>query len=153
YLQRVHDHRGIDLDELTLWVTQTLLQRAATGWLLQIQTAASPLMVVRGGKHTWNCPACSYRHLHPSADVCANRGCNSVGLVQEPAAEVSDDYYAWLSHREPRRLAVAELTGQTKPLEEQRRRQRWFKGVLLPEPRENALTCQLDVLSVTTTME
>ena len=53
----------------------------------------------------------------------------------------------------PRRLAIAELTGQTKPLDEQRKRQRWFKGILLPEPTENDITSELDVLSVTTTME
>ena len=41
----------------------------------------------------------------------------------------------------------------SEPLEEQRRRQRWFKGILLPEPAENDITSELDVLSVTTTME
>jgi DEAD/DEAH box helicase domain-containing protein len=50
-------------------------------------------------------------------------------------------------------MAIAELTGQTKPLEEQRNRQRRFKGALLPVPRENYLTSPLDLLSVTTTME
>ena len=50
-------------------------------------------------------------------------------------------------------MATAELTGQTKPLSEQRRRARVFKEVLLPNPIENNLTVPLDVLSVTTTME
>ena len=48
---------------------------------------------------------------------------------------------------------MAELTGQTKPLSEQRRRARVFKEVLLPKPAENDLTTPLDILSVTTTME
>jgi DEAD/DEAH box helicase domain-containing protein len=48
---------------------------------------------------------------------------------------------------------VEELTGQTKPLDEQRRRQRQFKGALLRPPSENDLTSSIDVLSVTTTME
>lgn len=154
YLRRVANHRDIDFNELALWVTQCLAQSpAAAQWLLQLQTAAAPLVLVRGADRMWRCPSCNFRHLHASADVCANRGCRGVGLVEEATRPPVDDYYAWLSHQTPRRLSIAELTGQTKPLDEQRRRQRWFKGVLLPEPAENALTCEFDVLSVTTTME
>jgi DEAD/DEAH box helicase domain-containing protein len=154
YLTRVAAHRSIDADDLLLWVTQALAHGAAANqWLLQIQTLAAPLVLMHAGNKIWRCPACNYRHLHPSADVCANRGCKSVGLVEETRDNTHEDYYAWLSREDPRRLAIAELTGQTKPLQEQRKRQRWFKGVLLPEPAENDLTCQLDVLSVTTTME
>jgi DEAD/DEAH box helicase domain-containing protein len=64
-----------------------------------------------------------------------------------------EDYYAWLATAAPRRLHVEELTGQTRPLSEQRRRQRQFKGALLERPLENELTSSIDVLSVTTTME
>src|SRR5205814_9421701 len=39
------------------------------------------------------------------------------------------------------------------PLEEQRRRQRHFKGAFLNSPAESALTHGLEALSVTTTME
>lgn len=154
YLQRVAAHHGVHIDDLQLWVTQALAHGpVASQWLLQVQTPAAPLVLARGTGRVWRCPACSYRHLHRSADVCANRGCKNVGLTEESLGDPDDDYYAWLSHQRPRRLAIAELTGQTRPLQEQRRRQRWFKGVLLPEPTENDLTCQLDVLSVTTTME
>lgn len=154
YLRRVAHHHDLSFDELSLWVTICLAQGpSAAQWLLQIQSGAAPLVLARGTDRIWRCPACNFRHLHPSANVCANRGCRSVGLVEEAAQQPEDDYYAWLAHRPPRRLAIAELTGQTKPLAEQRRRQRWFKGVLLPEPAENRLTCELDVLSVTTTME
>ena len=154
YLARVAAHHSIDPDDLQLWVTRALAHGAAASqWLLQIQTMAAPLVLVHAGDRVWRCPACNYRHLHPSAGVCANRGCRSVGLTEETRGDTREDYYAWLAQENPRRLAIAELTGQTKPLQEQRRRQRWFKGVLLPEPTENDLTCQLDVLSVTTTME
>src|SRR5213076_1316279 len=64
-----------------------------------------------------------------------------------------DDYYLWLAHDDPRRLRVEELTGQTKPLTEQRARQRRFKGALLRPPDEIELVEGIDVLSVTTTME
>ena len=72
---------------------------------------------------------------------------------QQRSGEAEGEYYGWLARQAPRRLATAELTGQTKPLDEQRRRARVFKEVLLPAPKENALTVPLDVLSVTTTME
>lgn len=153
YLARVAKQQGVDLDELTYWASQALTRSAATGWLLQVQGAHAPLGVVRAGHEVWRCPTCNFRHLHRSADVCANRGCRSTGLVPDTQRDNTDDYYAWLAGQPPRRMAIAELTGQTKPLEEQRRRQRWFKGVLRPEPFENNLTCELDVLSVTTTME
>jgi DEAD/DEAH box helicase domain-containing protein len=154
YLERVAGHRDIDLDPLLEWATRVLaLGPVAPQWLLPVQSPAAPLILVEGTDRMWRCPECSYRHLHRSADVCANRGCPGVGLREEPRADHADDYYAWLSGQRPRRLAVAELTGQTKPLDEQRRRQRWFKGILLPEPTENDITTELDVLSVTTTME
>jgi DEAD/DEAH box helicase domain-containing protein len=154
YLERVAAHRNIDLNQLSEWVTRALAQGpAAPQWLLQVQSPTAPLILVEGASQTWRCRKCGYRHLHRSADVCANRGCRSTGLTEEPRGDDTDDYYAWLSGQRPRRLAVAELTGQTKPLEEQRKRQRWFKGILLPEPAENDITSELDVLSVTTTME
>ena len=64
-----------------------------------------------------------------------------------------DDYYAWLSHQPPRRFRVRELTGQTKPLDVQRQRQRLFREAFLPAPKENPAGDGIDVLSVTTTME
>ena len=48
-------------------------------------------------------------------------------------------------------MRVAELTGQTKPLSEQRLRQRYFKKAFTEE--ESPLVSSIDVLSVTTTME
>ncbi|NMM32869.1 MAG: DUF1998 domain-containing protein [Phycicoccus sp.] len=81
------------------------------------------------------------------------RECNGKLRAVHIEGLVQDDYYVWLAAREPRRLAVAELTGQTRPPEEQRSRQRRFRGALLPEPRENKRSSPLDVLSVTTTME
>jgi len=153
YLEKAGGQLGVDPKDLVQWVSEVLTFSVASGWLLQIQTGTAPLVIVPGGSRVWRCPSCSYRHLHPSGDVCANRRCQGKGLQEGTLETLADDYYAWLSHQEPRRLAVAELTGQTKPLEEQRRRQRWFRGVLLPEPMENPLTCGLDVLSVTTTME
>ena len=82
---------------------------------------------------------CSYSHAHGSGGVCANIGCAKPTLVDAGAGPrtESGDYYGWLARQQPRRLGDAELTGQTKPLSEQRRRARVFKEVLLPTPAEN----------------
>lgn len=111
------------------------------------------LDVVPPSGSTWVCGLCGQRHLHRSASTCIRKGCTGT-LTEVPTSTIhEDDYYAWLSARQPSRLAVAELTGQTKPPEEQRRRQRVFRGALRPAPAENPWSTPLDVLSVTTTME
>lgn len=153
YLHKAADYLGVDRMTLVEWASDALTFETASDWLLQIQTGSAPLVVVLGGTRVWHCPTCATRHMHPSGGVCANRNCPGTQLVERPVEELASDYYAWLSGLGPRRLATAELTGQTKPLDEQRRRQRWFRGVRLPQPTENPLTCDLDVLSVTTTME
>lgn len=104
-----------------------------------------------GGLH--ECPLCSFRHMHGSAEACANGNCPYTGPLTPVPAESGVGYHGWLARQDKRRIAVAELTAQTKPASEQRRRQRWFKGITMPAPEENPLTCSLEALSVTTTME
>jgi DEAD/DEAH box helicase domain-containing protein len=99
----------------------------------------------------WICRVCTFEHLHPSAGVCANLGCSSVGLQHSDSAEKDADYFSWLSEFPPFRMRVEELTGQTRPLEVQRRRQRLFRGATLET--EQKLYDEIDLLSVTTTME
>ncbi len=90
--------------------------------------------------------------VHPASNgVCVREGC--AGTLALSEGRRLDDYYSWLAERAPQRLAVAELTGQTRPPSLQRERQRHFRRALLEAPRENTLTTPLDVLSVTTTME
>lgn len=126
----------------------------APGWILTTNPVESTLRVVSPGSSArWVCQKCNRLHLHPSAGVCSATGCNSTRLVDQELDPGQGDYYGWLANKEPRRLRVRELTGQTKPLDVQRRRQRLFKGAFLPPPRENATCDGIDVLSVTTTME
>lgn len=112
------------------------------------------LVVVLAGEDGagWRCKRCARLHMHASAEVCTTATCGASEL-EEVTLEGADDYYQWLAGEQPRRLRVEELTGQTKPLSEQRARQRRFRGALLEPPRENQLTSAIDVLSVTTTME
>ncbi|WFP17197.1 DEAD/DEAH box helicase [Citricoccus muralis] len=155
YLENVSALHGVDATQLENWVYAAFKSSGyfKEGWVLSLHGPSVPVAFAPVADHQWTCQRCGFVHLHPSAGVCTNRGCNFSGLIARRRSDVETDYYGWLGTRDVRRIAVAELTAQTKPAAEQRKRQRWFKGIQLPEPEENNLTCQLDVLSVTTTME
>ena len=136
------------LDELKDSLESSL---AANEWVLRL--SGLDVVLAPPGAAAWRCRRCERVHLHRSAGICTGSGCNSTDLHEDALAEELDDYYLWLARDAPRRLRVEELTGQTKPLSEQRARQRRFKGALLEPPEENELTQAIDVLSVTTTME
>ncbi|WP_068400727.1 DEAD/DEAH box helicase [Kribbia dieselivorans] len=155
YLEAIASEHGLDRDVLVSWVEESLGREGLVrGWLINRSAHGSPLALLPCGTTMYVCRICNFAHGHESGGVCANRGCNRAALEPRPRDQISEDsYYSWLATLAPRRMAVAELTGQTKPLSEQRRRARVFKGALLPEPEENSLTVPLDVLSVTTTME
>ncbi|AKS35859.1 DEAD/DEAH box helicase [Mycolicibacterium goodii] len=154
FIEAVAARNSIDVSELQHQLNAIMngeaLQRAVAGWLLRTTAVDTSLVFQPGEGRIWRCKRCNFAHLHESLGVCANRQCHAPHLTVMPATDETD-YYAWLAHQEPRRLAIAELTGQTKPLAVQRDRQRWFKGAFTPA--ENELTHELDVLSVTTTME
>ncbi|WP_010149358.1 DEAD/DEAH box helicase [Serinicoccus profundi] len=155
YLEAVAAHLGVEAVDVIAQVERLMSSpaglEAVAGWLLKTASATSTLVVVPGDRAQWRCTACNYVHLQASAGVCANRQCHRPALVREDRDEELTDYYAWLAHQPPRRMAVAELSGQTKPVSEQRSRQRRFKGAFTLN--EHRLPDELDVLSVTTTME
>jgi DEAD/DEAH box helicase domain-containing protein len=154
YIERVASANSASAALLETWVYDRLVASdAATSWVLNPSNSAFKINLIAAGPETWVCQDCKYTHLHRSAGVCANPRCKSAKDLQAKPFEPFTEYYSWLSQWKPRRMATAELTGQTKPLSLQRRRQRQFKGALLNQPRENSLTSALDVLSVTTTME
>lgn len=155
YLTQVAARHAVAYEELKDAIRTSLERGGLTkGWLVDRTSLGSPFALSPCGSIMHVCTVCNFAHGHPSAGICANIGCNRPSLEQRTSDDlVQDSYYSWLSGLPPRRLAVAELTGQTKPLSEQRRRARVFKGALLPAPDENPLTVPLDVLSVTTTME
>lgn len=153
YLKIVAQGR-CDEEELINAVGATFEGRVTNQWLLVTNPAESKLRIINPqSTKRWICDNCSRVHMHPSAGVCSASGCGSKKLVAADAESGSGDYYEWLASQHPRRLRVRELTGQTKPLDLQRQRQRLFKGAFLPAPRENADCDGVDVLSVTTTME
>jgi len=120
-------------------------------WFLQVTNIIGFQVKLKkfSSNNIFHCLKCATDHLQKSGGICTNIKCLGGNFSQ--INQVDDDYYRWLSHKKARRLHVEELTGQTKPLSEQRRRQRLFKGVFLPGeiPKVN----DIDILSVTTTME
>lgn len=154
YIDRVSTAHKAGSALLESWIYDRLVASdAATSWVLNPSNSAFKINLVAAGETVWICQDCKYSHLHKSAGICANPRCKSTKPLGAKAFEPYTEYYSWLSQWKPRRMATAELTGQTKPLSLQRKRQRQFKGALLNQPRENSLTSSLDVLSVTTTME
>lgn len=152
FLRRAAAAHSLGGDELVARVTSHLLP-AMDGSSLGLEKGDLPVILRRHGSKVWVCSICSTRHLHESAGTCIRESCAGKLEIIEHDVLAELDYYIRLSHLEPSRLAVAELTGQTSPASEARARQRRFRGALLPNPRENERTTPLDVLSVTTTME
>ena len=156
YLQKVAERHSSSVDNLVTDVENALRSAGAVNERFQLATgAAGAPFAIRLRDHgtpVLRCGNCARVHINPSAGVCTNSTCHSMKLV--PVHGDGDgDYYGWLSTQSPRRMRVEELTGQTKPIAEQRRRQRRFKGALFDPPAESNLSHGIDVLSVTTTME
>ena len=112
------------------------------------------LFVSAASEAIFQCGRCSRIHAHRSGGICS--GCHSP--LADQATRGSDsrhdyvDYYRWLSTGAGPvfRLNCAELTGQTDKLIA-RNRQRLFQNITVGD--EQQLTDNIDLLSVTTTME
>ncbi len=142
-----HQWNGDPDDVIDFLAAQLVHSGASDQFLLD----AERIFVAPGKGQEWTCGACGFRHLHPSAGVCAD--CCSA-LPKNPAGfEASDDYYAYLALKagEPFRLHAEELTGQTDRTDAQSR-QAQFQGVFIGD-EEVPLVDEVDLLCVTTTME
>lgn len=122
-----------------------------------VDTKSISIKVISGDDPVWVCPNCRQVHLHASAGTCTN--CQSL-LNPNPDETCNDlwnrNYLALpaVEGREPLRIHCEELTGQTdRPAE----RQRLFKGFFVNAgDEERSFTKavdEIDVLSVTTTLE
>lgn len=107
------------------------------------------------GDKTYKCRICSNIQIINYLNICTN--CCNTSL--EPAVEddinriLENNYYLHLIKQDKfkvRRLHCEELSGQTDP-SEGRRRQRLFQGRIMQS--ENSMVEEIDLLSVTTTME
>ncbi|MFZ2028847.1 MAG: DEAD/DEAH box helicase [Vitreimonas sp.] len=142
-----------EAEELRSTVFATLKEANIIGgdWRLRTADTSSLKLVLRQPEPAAFriCASCSRGHINLPVNACTAPFCHSTTF--KPAQIDEADYYRWLSSETAHRLHVEELTGQTKPLSEQRRRQRYFKQAFLDG--ESKLAEGIDVLSVTTTME
>ena len=143
YLERVAARHGLKSADLKLEIEGCVKE----GW----RVGPSDVRMVPPTTEEWRCIRCNQRHLHSSADVCIFCG----GKTDQRALDTADseeNYYLWLTRQSarPYRLHCAELTGQT-DLDDARQRQALFQGMFLRG--EKTLPEEVDLLSVTTTME
>ena len=106
----------------------------------------------------YRCSKCKRKHLYKAGGICTNTKC--LGVLEEidknsDKLEQYGGYYAYQVDPEelgiqPYRFHCEELTAQTDS-EDRPTRQRWFQDVILDD--ENKKTDEIDLLSVTTTME
>ena len=156
YLERAAKHLGRSASELGEALGDRLRHEGIVtdNWMLRTASTAGLPLEVRliDGASLRQCTRCSRVTANVPVPACTSTHCSADKREEfVPLERPQEDYYLWLAKQPSHRLHVEELTGQTKPLSEQRRRQRLFKGVVLDD--EAPAADQIDVLSVTTTME
>tara|TARA_R110000868_G_scaffold91194_8_gene252982 strand:+ start:23 stop:5002 length:4980 start_codon:yes stop_codon:yes gene_type:complete len=154
YFERVGPRLNIDASSLAEAVRSCLSDRTVMTetWVLRMKDRIGlpvELVGINEGRGK-RCDGCGLVSANTQLATCTTERCASPGFIPLEAGET--DYYSWVARSNPRRMSVEELTGQTKPISAQRERQRRFRGDAFVVG-EHALTHELDVLSVTTTME
>lgn len=102
------------------------------------------------GDTAWVCPKCGTVHLHASCGKCINCNASLQGAEKKVKTIRQNNYYA-SKIDDISRLHCEELTGQT-DYEDSTNRQSLFQG-LMPSDSHIKLVEEIDLLSVTTTME
>ena len=151
YVEAVAKANGVGPNDLEQDVTDVLTRTGAFGQgLLCFQR----LFVARPSEIYYECGVCSRIHLHRSGGICSecHATLNELGSRGSGDTGQDEDYYRWLATGAGPifRLNCAELTGHTDK-KSARDRQRLFQNVTVD--REEAITDNIDLLSVTTTME
>lgn len=153
YLKRVAEQSGMTEQGVAEGVRSALFGAGIinANWIIRSYSVAGLAVELRRiiGGELRSCDECSKVTGNLPVPVCTSSQCNCRKF--SPVGGGVEDYYRWISSEPVHRLHVEELTGATKPLSEQRRRQRYFKRAFFGS--ESAITHGIDVLSVTTTME
>ena len=101
----------------------------------------------------WRCTSCRRIHLTEAGGICTT--CRSDLESAGPVSKDEEpDYFQYLARGKwpARRMACSELNGDT-DLDDALARQRLFQSIYLPHKHERLVADELDMLSVTTTME
>lgn len=120
--------------------------KGVKGYLIQ----SDEIYIVQPTQDRYECTKCHRVHLHPSCGICTD--CYSPLQLSSDMSEEVDDYYKYLAEDDGtlRRLHSEELTGQTDD-EQAIKRQQMFQAIF--GDSDIPLVDEIDVLSVTTTME
>ena len=151
YLEKLAENKAIDPDSFVAAVEGFLKGKniVSDTWLVKLGSQRAKLAFKKVSRNELSrCAECSLVQSRAHINVCVNSSCMSTNFVE---ASLDQDYFEWNANQKSTPLRVQELTGQTKPLSEQRRRQRHFKQFFLGD--ESAKAQKIDALSVTTTME
>ncbi len=155
YLEKLAGKYSFDMVEMVDKLKVLLKERGIINdnWIINTSNSAglNVDIYLGEGKVLKRCDSCSFQTLNCITSTCTTPHCDSTSFTEVAGSDKDYDYYRWMSSEMAHRLRVEELTGQTKPLSEQRRRQRYFKGAFLGN--EHRLSHGIDALSVTTTME
>lgn len=149
YIAKVAEKNGVDEAALQTAVTRIITEeQLLDNNLLQ----KSGLYIIAPAATYWECENCKTIHAHRSGKVCIECHGNLVEKAWTPNPEEEMSYFRYLARGEedPFRLHCEELTGQTNP-EDGPKRQRHFQGIAFHN--ENRRVMEIDLLSVTTTME
>lgn len=155
YIRRVATRKSVDERELGNAVYQALNEAGHANAIIILRQLQ--IKVALATDPVWNCPVCGRSHLHQSAGTCtncladipsvSNQTCIDLWRTNHLASAAADG-------REPIRIHCEELSAQT---DDQLERQRHFRGMIINLPGSNRQFRQnvdeIDVLSVTTTME
>jgi len=155
YLRKVAERKGVTELALGNAVFRTVCRGGHTHAIILVGHLNVKLSLAEDP--VWTCGVCGRNHLHLSAGTCTN--CLSE-LNEQPNLNCGDIWtinhlaYAASEGREPLRIHCEELSAQT---DNQLERQRHFRGMIINMPDDDReyyrSVDEIDVLSVTTTME
>ena len=156
YLVQSAKRIGCPIDELTSAIgKQVETSNSFEGYLIHVENLT--LRLARE-EIIYRCRKCKRKHLYKASGICTNTKC--LGDLEKidkklDKLEKYGGYYAYQANPDrlgvkPYRFRCEEVTGQT-DTEERPKRQRYFQNVILAD--ENQRTDEIDLLSVTTTME
>ncbi|MCL4264742.1 MAG: DEAD/DEAH box helicase [Anaerolineae bacterium] len=155
YYQAVAQKQGLNAALLSEAMFDILTR---SGAMTELHLLKMGKLYLQGPKDLfYRCHSCRRLHLHHSGGICTDTDClQHLPDQGDPLANLTEqerNYYEYLASNDsgdPFRLHCEELTGQTNR-DDAQARQRWFQDIVIEN--EAPLTTNVDLLSVTTTME
>ena len=151
YIEHVSNHNKADKASLyELYKSNINEYKGFIDGDYNIKITKELILDIPNNKEFYVCSTCNTIHMHDSCGICIY--CLADKLIKKDNKILEDNYYLALLEKEPRRLHCEELSGQTS-VKESLNRQRHFQGIYSTEEKEYSKYFDIDLLSVTTTME